>query len=427
MRVLDILGLARDNLGRARLRTALTATGVAIGTAAVVALIAFGNGAEAIATSNAASFGQITEIRVFPTAPGPRGRDTGRPHALTPAAVRSIRGLPHVVGVYTSLQTPPLRVVDGRHSADLTSLAQLPITQGLTLLAGADTTDAGSEGVLVPASVARSWGQSLTGLVGRRVTLTAGGDVLGGGNGSLVVIGADRHVRARVAGVYDDTNVAGKNGQPLVIVSSALGAAINGGLRGVSGARYLDQKGYDDLTVRTDDARQTANVAARIGALSYAVQDRADLLARVHTIFAILKAGLGAIGGIALLVAAVGIANTMIMTILERTREIGVMKALGAEPGTVRLLFLTETALVGILGGVAGLALAFGSTALGNVIFHRWLASQDPNPPSSPIFVIPPELVLGALALAAVISLIGGALPSRRAVRLQPLDALRYE
>ncbi len=70
---------------------------------------------------------------------------------------------------------------------------------------------------------------------------------------------------------------------------------------------------------------------------------------------------------------------------------------------------------------------AFGSTALGNVIFHRWLASQDPNPPSSPTFVIPLELVLGALLLAAVISLIGSALPSRRAVRLQPLDALRYE
>jgi len=80
----------------------------------------------------------------------------------------------------------------------------------------------------------------------------------------------------------------------------------------------------------------------------------------------------------------VGIANTMIMTILERTREIGIMKALGAEPGTVRALFLTETALVGILGGVAGLALAFVSTALGNMVFHHWLASQDPNRPAAP-------------------------------------------
>ena len=116
----------------------------------------------------------------------------------------------------------------------------------------------------------------------------------------------------------------------------------------------------------------------------------------------------------------------MIMTVLERTREIGIMKALGAEPRTIRMLFLTETALNGVIGGVAGLVMAFAASFLLNLGFTRFIESQGGSVPG-PLFVIPPLLVLGALALAIAVSLIGGALPSRRAVRLQPLDALRYE
>jgi ABC-type antimicrobial peptide transport system permease subunit len=178
--------------------------------------------------------------------------------------------------------------------------------------------------------------------------------------------------------------------------------------------------------VVTDDARATADIATKIKALGLVARDRADLPNRIEFFFNIIKGGLGAVGGIALLVATVGIANTMIMTVLERTREIGIMKALGAEPRTIRMLFLTETALNGVIGGVAGLVMAFAASFLLNLGFTRFIESQGGSVPG-PLFVIPPLLVLGALALAIAVSLIGGALPSRRAVRLQPLDALRYE
>jgi len=102
------------------------------------------------------------------------------------------------------------------------------------------------------------------------------------------------------------------------------------------------------------------------------------------------------VGGVALLVAAVGIANTMIMTILEHTREIGIMKAPGAEQATVRLLFLTEMGLIGVLAALAG-----------NTILGQWLRSHGANQVGS-LFLISPVLTGGAVVLALLISLVAG-------------------
>jgi putative ABC transport system permease protein len=428
VRVADLLALARDNLNRAKLRTALTAIGVTIGTAAVVMLLAAGNGAEAITVGQINQFGSVTMVQVLPATVATR-RTPPRSHALRPATVRAIAALPHVTGVDTFMQTPPLRLTVQGRSLDLATSGQSPLDSGLTLVAGSGGRPGDPALVLVPASAAAALHVPAAALVGRHVVLTAGGDVAAasaskgeGGNPNIFVVGPDRHFAARVAGVYDDSNAPAG-----LVVSSALAASIDARLSGMPAAAYLDKQGYQLLLVHTDDARQTQPVADKIAALDYATRDRADLLARVQTAYTILKGLLGAVGGIALLVAGVGIANTMIMTILERTREIGIMKALGAEPGTVRRLFLAETSLIGLLGGVAGLALAVVVAAIGNIAFKRWLETQGATGVTGALFVIPPLLAIGAIALAVAISLVAGLWPSRRAVRLQPLEALRYE
>jgi ABC-type lipoprotein release transport system permease subunit len=126
-------------------------------------------------------------------------------------------------------------------------------------------------------------------------------------------------------------------------------------------------------------------------------------------------------------VAAIGIANTRIMTILERTGEIGIVTALGAEPGIVRRLFLVETALVGLLGGAIGLVLAALASVAGNAIVRIWLKNAGVADKIGALFSIPLQLAVRALVLAVVSSLLAGAWPSRRAVHLRPLEALRYE
>lgn len=430
MRLTDILALARDNLSRARLRTLLTAMGVAIGTAAVITLISVGNGVESFTVTRAASFGQLTLMRVEPSTPATR-KQGGQFHALTARTVQVVKGFPHVQDVYTYLAMPSLRLTVGSHHVDLPAAAQSPLTATLTLVGR--YAGEGSDGVLVPDNTASALGIRPAALVGRRVTLTAGASVCCSSNsGSIVVLGADRHFTARVAGVYsasswaDPTGREGKAGATLLLASS-LGAHIDGVLHNESAAAYLNTQGYDLMYVHSDDARQTSAVADKVRALNYQVLDRSDLLAQVHTVFAILTAGLGGIGGIALLVAGVGIANTMIMTIMERTREIGIMKALGAEPGMVRRMFLVETALVGLIGGLGGIVLSTFGSVVGNAIFRAWLRSQGVTDAPSSLSLLSLGLIAGSLVLAVAVSLIAGAWPSRRAVQLQPLEALRYE
>ena len=139
--------------------------------------------------------------------------------------------------------------------------------------------------------------------------------------------------------------------------------------------------------------------------------------------FGVFRGILAGIGGVALLVAAIGIANTMVMAVLERTREIGIMKAVGASPRDIRSLFLAEAALVGVFGGVIGLALG----VLGGQVIELVIRNLNPQASPAPIFIVDLALALGAMGLALLVSLVAGFLPSRRAMRMSALSALRYE
>lgn len=422
MRLVDTLNYARQSLGRARLRTSLTAIGIAIGTAAVVTLLAFAQGVQAISVRQASSFGQVTTVEV---AQDPRAQP---PRSLTPASLTAFRAIPGVNEVHASVATPPLRVTVGSHAVDLNGDSNTPLNASFPLKYGAGS--GGPNAILLPAGFAAALGTTPAGLVGQDATVAAGGSVhVAGGRGQgAFVAGPDHTYAVKVVGVWDDGQLGPDNrASAPVVVTADLAARIDGALNGQTADQYLSQAGYSGVALVTDDARRTKTIASRVTALGFAARTRADLLKRLDTFFLILQGGLGTIGGIALLVAAVGIANTMITTVLERTREIGIMKALGAEPGTIRLMFLAETALVGLLGGVAGLVLSFAGGAVGQLIFVRVIQSQNPGFNPGSLFLFPIQLLLAGLGLAIGVSLLGGAFPSRRASRLQPLDALRYE
>lgn len=422
MRLVDTLNYARQNLGRAKLRTALTAIGIAIGTAAVVTLLGFAQGVQAISVRQASTFGQITTVEV--------GEDPGAqpPRPITPAALTQMKAIPGVTEAHAAVQPPPLRLTLGRRSVELNADSSTPLSASFPLKYGAGA--GGSEGVMLPAGIAASLGTTPQLLVGQAATITAGGSVhvAGARKQGTFVSGPDHTYPVKVVGVWDDGVLGPDNrASAPVVISAALAAQVDGALNGQTADQYLAQVGYSGVSLITNDATRTKAIASRVTALGYTARTRADLLKRLDTFFLILQGGLGTVGGIALIVAAVGIANTMITTVLERTREIGIMKALGAEPGTIRLMFLAETALVGLLGGVAGLLLSFLGGAIGQQVFVRVIQSQNPGFNPGSLFLFPVQLLLAGLGLAIGVSLLGGAFPSRRAARLQPLDALRYE
>ena len=141
---------------------------------------------------------------------------------------------------------------------------------------------------------------------------------------------------------------------------------------------------------------------------------------------------LGGIGAVSLIVAALGIINTMIMSIYERTREIGVMKVLGCVVGNIRTMFLMEAGMIGLMGGVLGLGVSYAASA----VINYFAASGGGNllggmlgmmGTATNISVIPPWLALGSLVFAMGVGLLSGILPANRAVKISALTAIRQE
>ena len=139
-----------------------------------------------------------------------------------------------------------------------------------------------------------------------------------------------------------------------------------------------------------------------------------------------LRKAIFTVGGLALLVATLGVANTMMMAIYERTREIGVLKALGATSGEVRRMFTADAILLGIIGGFVGVI--FG-TLLGRLVDwlgHLYLESEGVIGIGQ-MSIVPPWLAIGALVFAGFIGVLGGLYPAARAARLDPVVALKHE
>ncbi len=193
--------------------------------------------------------------------------------------------------------------------------------------------------------------------------------------------------------------------------------------RGLTPDAVRQITGYSGVAIESEDSEYVADVVKAVQELGFSAFSLKQVIEQIDKGFGVFRGILAGIGGVALLVAAIGIANTMVMAVLERTREIGIMKAVGAAPRDIRAIFLAEAALVGAFGGVIGLALGI----LGGRTIELVIRNLNPQSNPAPIFVVDLPLALGALGLALLVSLVAGFLPSRRAMRMSALSALRYE
>jgi putative ABC transport system permease protein len=188
----------------------------------------------------------------------------------------------------------------------------------------------------------------------------------------------------------------------------------------------LTNEGYDRLRIKATSLNDAAQIVAELEEQGFQVESLRMVLDNLNKALVVLQAMLGSIGALALLVASLGIANTMVMAVYERTREIGILKAIGASPGDIRKLFVAESSFIGLVGGVAGTIvgwlLGLGLNRLILAIFH-W----KEIPVRGAFFVVTGWLVLLALAFATVVGLLSGLYPAARAARLDPIEALRYE
>lgn len=206
---------------------------------------------------------------------------------------------------------------------------------------------------------------------------------------------------------------------PMSMVAMAL--AREGGSMGDS-----ESAGYDSAVVRVTDPVALTEVRKRLDDLGLASFSIVDQLDQIRTVFLIIDSVLGLLGGISLLVASFGIANTMIMSILERTREIGIMKAIGGEDREIKLIFFFEAAVIGLTGGILGALAAWGIDAIANRLAYRFVLKPQ-GASFVDFFYLPPYLWLGAIAFALVVSILAALYPAARAARIDPVRALRHD
>ncbi|WP_336823808.1 FtsX-like permease family protein [Sporosarcina sp. USHLN248] len=188
---------------------------------------------------------------------------------------------------------------------------------------------------------------------------------------------------------------------------------------------------YSDVKMYADQLENVKSVSQAMKDEGYSVYSIADELEQMDVFFLALKAGLIFVGTIAILIASIGIFNTMTMAVTERTREIGVMKAIGASPKLIQRLFLMESAWIGVLGTVIAIIISYGVSYVANfllpIIVASALGEEDLGGMDVTFSIIPWQLILIASAISITVAMISGWRPARKATKIDVIQALRQE
>ncbi|SMP44735.1 ABC transporter permease [Anoxynatronum buryatiense] len=184
-----------------------------------------------------------------------------------------------------------------------------------------------------------------------------------------------------------------------------------------------DQSQFERVRVKVDNIEDVESVQSAIQALGYQTFSLTDILNSMKETSRMIQGILGGIGAVSLLVAAIGITNTMVMSIYERTREIGVMKVIGAQLTDIKKLFLIEAGLIGFSGGVVGVCFSY---LISVGLNHIGAGFMGPGSTSG-MSVIPLQLALMAIAFSTLIGIVSGYSPARRAMKLSALEAIRND
>ncbi len=422
MRIADVLSMALGNLARRLGRTLLTLIGVVIGVAAIVLLVSLGIGLKLEIQKVFRDDDEQRTIRV--TRVLETGKDDQTPFAflklpfdsvpISDRDLEELRRLPDVETVVPDLNLILEARIDGDSTGPVPVAGAVPADLDYLRrhLKQGRVWTAPDERACLVSSLLLQVRTRLTPeeILDREIVFSRGrkGDPEGPRT-------------FKITGILDSDTMGLRGRQLFVPWDRAvdLREAVKGGI--ISLGYEADQ--YLSVEVRAAGVGAVADLKNRLKNLNYQVLTSADIIGKVDTIFLVVEGFMACVGAIGLVVALFGIANTMMMSVLERTREIGIMKALGARNRDIRRIFLLEAAAIGTIGGLAGLGVGTAaSSALG------WIVGQFVNlPPSVHLFHVSSWLAAGAVLFAVAVSIMAGMIPAARAAGLDPVRALRYE
>jgi putative ABC transport system permease protein len=450
MKPRDLTDLALRNLREAVLRNALTTLGVAVGVASLVAMLSLGVGLQQLASKRLSQSGLFDTIFVTSKnsfrGPGRPQRETVSdkpPRALDDEARKELEKLPNVVEVYPQIRfftevrynnKPYATVVAGMPDSSRNSGA-------FDGMQGHFFSSSSANEAILQIEFAKDLSDKPSSLVGQDLILRyaerqaipaagAGAEADGDLPGGFSVV--PKELQLKIIGIVETEPAAGYGGygnarllMPLQTASTLRAAQVNDLRDIVRGSASSDKITYPSLSVRAKSPTHVDALEKSIRSLGFNAFSLLDASKSLRTFFSVFDLLLGIFGSLALAVATLGIVNTLVMAILERRREIGVLKALGAADSDVQQLFFVEAGVIGFLGGIFGVGFGW---LLGRAITfgtNVYLKRQSLN--AIELSSVPWWLVVAGIAFAILVSLAAGLYPASRAAKLNPIDALRYE
>lgn len=442
----DLLSIGVNNLIKRKLRTFLTLLGVTIGTAAIIVLVSLSNGMEESFKKNIVEMGGLSTITIEQPYDGGGVRKSTKVK-LDPKTVRELESMEHVEAVLP-IKSLSANVVLGKkvfssgvNGTDLSKLKAF----GVDLYSGQPLTNS-ADGVFFGFSADQDFYDQRQGYMGGPMP-----DASANPNeykplvelqNKKIVITADYDYPYRQRMSTEDSKVPKKYKTKGVgiLTKTDNWMVDHGAFASVAfvkkiikdNAKYMGDKDtmrrlefYDRAYMKVDSMENVAGTQAKLKEMGFEPRSPMDIINATQKTNMIMKAILGGIGGVSLLVAAIGIANTMVMSIYERTREIGVMKVIGAELEDIRNIFLVESGLIGLTGGILGVLLSVAISSLLNQFAGQALGGQMGVGGGSALSIIDFRLVLFGIAFATMIGILSGYAPAKRAMKLSVLNALR--
>lgn len=394
MTIIDILRLSWKNLSSNRMRTMLTVLGISVGIATIVFLISLGFGLQELSVKKISSISSLTALDVTPA----QGSVV-----INDAAIKDFEKIPNVEKVsplysfagQVSLSSKQADIVAYGINSDYFSL------QGLKTKTGGIFNDSDTP-IVVSTALAKSLDIPEDELMSKDLEVKGYFPIE---NSSDI---ASKDLKYQVVGIIDDSSSSFVY-LPLKTIQSLLG----------SGSVYNSVKVKINSTDNLPDARKV------IESKGYKAVSIADTIGQIYQFFSIVQIVLASFGAIALIVASIGMFNTMTIALLERTRDIGIMKALGVQNATVRKMFLVESFLISLLGGVVGILMGLFTATLVNFIIN--ILAKSVGGTAEKLFSTPILAIIIIVGFSILVGIATGFYPSRRAGKLNPLDALRYE